>query len=64
MIIVSGIVFYVSLGDPNILKKIKGIWTSIGKGLLVMFLGWTAISIIMAIMGYTGIFGPWWQISF
>ncbi len=64
MIIVSGIVFYVSLGDPNILKKIKGIWASIGKGLLVMFLGWTAISIIMAIMGYTGIFGPWWQISF
>ncbi len=64
MIVVSGILFYTSLGNPNVLVKIKAIWSSVGKGLVIMFFGWTAISIIMAIMGYTGIFGPWWQISF
>ncbi len=64
MVVVSGLIFYLSLGDPNVIVRIKAIWSSVGKGLLIMFFGWTAISIIMAIMGYTGIFGPWWQISF
>ncbi len=64
MIVVSGIIFYTSLGNPNVLVKIKAIWSSVGKGLVIMFFGWTAISIIMAIMGYVGIFGPWWQVSF
>ena len=64
MVVVSGITFYLSLGDPKVIVRIKAIWSSVGKGLLIMFLGWTAISIIMAVMGYTGIFGPWWQVSF
>jgi len=64
MTVVSGVIFYISLGDPNVVAKIKGVWSSVGKGLLIMFFGWTAITIIMAIMGYTGIFGPWWQVSF
>lgn len=64
MVVVSGLIFYLSLGDPNVIVRIKAIWSSVGKGLLIMFFGWTAISIIMAIMGYTGIFGPWWQVSF
>jgi len=64
MAIISGVLFYTSLGDPSVITRVKSIWQSVGKGLAIMFLGWTFVSIIMTIMGYTGIFGPWWQISF
>ena len=64
MTILSAGLYYTSLGDIQVLTKVKGIWKSVGKGLAIMFFAWTAISMIMAIMGYIGIFGPWWQISF
>ncbi len=63
MAIISGVLFYISLGNVNVLTRVKSIWKSVGKGIAIMFLAWLFISIIMTIMGYTGIYGPWWQIS-
>lgn len=60
MIVVSGILFYVSIGDPTIPMKLKAIWRSIGKGLIIIFFAWTFINIIMISTGYT--YGQWWNI--
>lgn len=63
MALFSGIVFYTDFGNTNILARVKSIWKSIGKGLAIMLLAWTFVTIIMSTMGYTGIYGLWWQIS-
>jgi hypothetical protein len=63
MAIISGIIFYTSFGNVSILARVKSIWKSVGKGLLIMFFAWIFITIIMSAMGYTGIYGLWWKIS-
>jgi hypothetical protein len=61
----SGAIFYFSLQsqNPEPLATVKSLWKAAGIGLAVVFLGWTAISLFLAILGYrVGLFGPWWQI--
>jgi len=65
MALISVVLFYLSMGNPEVLIKVKAIWKAVGVGIIILFLGWTFISILMTVFGYRfGIYGPWWQISF
>ncbi len=53
------------MGNVEVITKIKGIWKSVGKGLVIMLLSWTVISLLMVVMGYNfGIYGQWYEITF
>lgn len=61
--IMSSVIAYFSLGRPNTLARIKSIWKSAGVGYLIMFLAWTIINLIMAIVGYqVQLFGRWFEL--
>ncbi len=65
MVIISAILFYTSMGNVEVITKIKGIWKSVGKGLVIMLLSWTVISLLMVVIGYNfGIYGVWYEITF
>ncbi len=65
MVVISAVLFYTSMGNVEVITRIKEIWKSVGKGILIMLLSWTVISLLMMVIGYNfGIYGQWYQITF
>ncbi|MBI2574199.1 MAG: hypothetical protein HYV78_02300, partial [Candidatus Wildermuthbacteria bacterium] len=59
----TGAIAYFSLGSPDTLARIKGIWGAIGIGILIMFLSWMFMNLLLGILGFNvGIFGHWYEV--
>ena len=61
LMIVTFAVSYFSLGSPNVMVKIKSIWTSAGQGYAILFFGWIILNLILRALGFTD---TWWTITF
>ena len=63
--IISGVLYYLSLGEMKTIVQVKSLWKAAGIGYAIIFFGWLIIDIFLSILGYrVGIFGPWWKIKF
>jgi hypothetical protein len=63
--IVTGLIYYSSLGDTEKILQIKAMWRAAGTGFLIMLLAWTAINLLLAVLGFdVEFFGRWWKIEF
>jgi len=62
LIVLSGILFYISMGAPETISQIKLIWNAAGIGYGIILFAWIIVSLFLAIVGFK--LGPWWQIKF
>lgn len=57
-VVYSGLKFFTSLGNPNVIVQIKDLWKYIGIGFLIILFSITAIDFFLTFLGYNiGIFG-------
>jgi len=61
MLVVGGVMFLTSAGNPNTVEKAKKIMTSVIFGLMIIFTAWLIINTLLFYLGYTG--PIWWQID-
>ena len=60
----TGVVFYLSFRNPDVLAQVKSIWKKAGAGFALLFLAWIIVSMVLKIFGYkVGIFGDWWRFN-
>jgi hypothetical protein len=57
--VITGVIFYKSLGGPEIWETIKSWWRAIGIGYLLIFFAWIIVGIMLRVFGYTS---AWWKI--
>ena len=61
--ILTGLIFYTSLGQMMTMARVIGLWKAAGIGLGIIFFAWTIVNIFLRMIGYNiGIFGNWYQI--
>lgn len=66
MLIIGGIMFITSSGNPDALKKSKALLTSIVIGLIIIYGAWLVINLFFTIIGvesWTGLKDGWFQIK-
>lgn len=57
--VITGVIFYKSLGGPEIWGTIKTWWKYIGVGYGLLFFAWVIVGILLSIFGFTG---AWWKL--
>jgi len=57
--LITGVVFYKSLGGPEIWGTIKTWWKYIGIGYALLFFAWVIVGILLSIFGFAG---AWWKL--
>jgi hypothetical protein len=63
--IITGFIYYSSMGNTERIIRIKTMWRAAGTGFMIMLLAWTVINILLAALGYqVEFFGKWWKIDF
>ena len=66
MIVIGGIYFFISAGDPNKINKGKGILTTVIAGLIIIYCAWIFINFFFMLIGvsdWTGLSGGWFEIQ-
>lgn len=58
-IVISGILYIISTGDPGMMQKAKGYLKLCIAGVAIVFMAWLAVNTIMWILGATSIEGTW-----
>jgi hypothetical protein len=61
LVLITGVVFYTSLGDAATIERVKSLWRAAGIGYLLIIFGWLAVSVVLTLFGYQ--FGTWWKIK-
>lgn len=61
LVLITGIIYYTSLGDASTMERVKSLWRAAGIGYLVLLFGWIVVSIMLSLLGYQ--FGSWWKIK-
>lgn len=59
MIFISGILYIVSSGNPEMMQKAKGVLTACIIGVAIVFLAWLTINTILWVLGATTSTGTW-----
>ena len=63
LLVYTGAIYYLAMGAPEAIARVKSLWRAAGIGYLLIFLAWNIISFILTLFGYkVGVFGPWWKI--
>ncbi len=63
ILIVTGAIFYLSMGDSNTIFKVRSFLKSVVIGYLAIFFSWFFINLFLSFLGYKfQIFGHWWEI--
>jgi len=63
ILLATGALFYVSMGDSAVIFKVKSFMKSAVIGYLVIFFAWFFINLLLALLGYKfQIFGNWWEL--
>lgn len=57
--VATGLIFYKSLGGPEVWQTIKSWWRAIGIGYALLFLAWTITGMLLRAFGITA---PWWKL--
>ena len=61
LLIYTGYLYYVGLGDPKTMQKVFKVWEYALKGYLLILLSWFIVGAFLSLIGYQ--FGTWWQIT-
>lgn len=65
LVIITAVIYYFSWGTAEKIIQIRAMWRAAGTGFAIMLLAWTAINILLALLGYqVEFFGKWWKTSF
>ncbi len=59
--LITGVIFYTSLGDAATIERVKSLWRAAGLGYLLILFGWMIVSVILSLLGFQ--FGSWWKIK-
>ena len=62
--ILTGALFYFSLGDVATIRKVKSIWKAFGIGVLIMLFAWVSLNLLLGLLGFNITFyGHWFKIK-
>jgi hypothetical protein len=59
--LITGVIFYTSLGDAATIQRVKSLWRAAGLGYLILLFGWLIVSVLLMLLGFE--FGSWWKIK-
>ena len=63
LLVYTGAIYYLAMGAPEAIARVKSLWRAAGIGYLLIFIAWNIVSFVLTLFGYrVGIFGPWWKI--
>ena len=63
LLVYTGAIYYLAMGAPEAIARVKSLWRAAGIGYLLIFIAWNIVSFALTLFGYrVGIFGPWWKI--
>ena len=57
--VITAVIFYKSLGGPEVWETVKSWWRAIGIGYALLFFAWIIVGVMLRIFGYTSV---WWKI--
>ena len=57
--LITGVIFYLSLGGMETLGMVKKMWKAVGIGYALLLFAWIIVGVLMTIAGYHGV---WWKI--
>jgi hypothetical protein len=64
LLIATGAIFYFSFGGADTLAKVKSIWGTVGKGVLILLFSWLFLNFLLGVLGFNiDIFGRWTEIT-
>ena len=66
MIAVGGFMYVISQGKPEMLNKVRSLFTAVVIGLLITYSAWVIVNAFLMIIGvqdWTGLREGWWQIN-
>ncbi len=61
LVLITGVIFYTSLGDAATIQRVKSLWRAAGLGYLIVLFGWVVVSVLLTVLGFQ--FGSWWKIK-
>ena len=61
LVLITGVIFYTSLGDAATIQRVKSLWRAAGLGYLIVLFGWVIVSVLLTVLGFQ--FGSWWKIK-
>lgn len=65
LIIVTGVMFYFSMGKAETLFRVRSLLKSAFVGYLLIFFAWLITNWILGVLGFqVDIFGRWWMVNF
>ena len=59
MLIIGGILFYISVGDPKKTETAKNLISSTIQGVLIIYFAWSIVIIVFTVMGAAQ-WSDWW----
>ena len=65
MIAIGGVMYVISQGKPEMLSRVKSLFTAIIIGLVIIYGAWLIVNLFLTTIGvaeWTGL-GTWWEIS-
>ena len=65
MIAIGGVMYIISQGKPEMLSRVKNLFTAIIIGLVIIYGAWLIVNLFLTTIGvaeWTGL-GTWWEIS-
>ena len=63
MAIATGAIMFFSFGGPDVMTKVRGIWKSVGIGVLILLFSWLFLNILLGLVGFNVTFyGNWYEI--
>jgi len=65
MIAIGGVMYIISQGKPEMLSRVKSLFTAIIIGLVIIYGAWLIVNLFLTTIGvaeWTGL-GTWWEIS-
>lgn len=64
LVVVTGATFFFQLGGPEVMAKVRMIWSAVGKGVLILLFSWLFLNFLLGILGFDiSIFGTWYIIG-
>ena len=64
LVVVTGATFLFQFGGPEVMAKVRGIWSQVGKGVLILLFSWLFLNFFLGILGFDiSIFGQWYNIT-
>lgn len=62
--VATGAIFYFSLGSADTLAKVRSIWSSVLKGVLILLFSWLFLNYLLGVLGFDiTVFGRWYEVE-